>query len=133
MLRFACALLVLLLLAGCSPPAPLTVTAITSELTDEGIRPAMWRVPGGEQITLNLSNTGSQVHSWTLLTAPPDIPVKNAPEPRVLVQFSLAPGEKQVVTFRAPAAPGEYGLACSQPGHLAKEGSVRLLVVQPGY
>jgi len=94
-------------------------------------------VAAGQEVTLTLKNVGtmpkaSMAHNWTLLKAGSDaaafanaavthkaddyFPTELADE--VLAHTKLlGPKESDTITFKAPAAPGEYTYLCTFPGH----------------
>lgn len=113
-----------------------------SSLTIEGndrmrFLPDRFTVRAGEEITLTLRNVGTMPkatmgHNLAILemgvapisfaTAAVRHPDKAyvAPEyaDRVIVASEvLGPGESEVLTFTAPAVPGDYPFVCSFPGH----------------
>lgn len=125
--------LCLLALTACSPQPARATTSIQATLSESAIQPGMWRIPGGQQITLIISNIGSENHTWVLLKDPPTEPFGADDEPNILFQVALGPAETRTVEFLAPAAPGEYSVASSTPGDLEKGMVARVVVVQPGY
>ena len=132
MRRAFASLLFLVLLAACGGPRA-TTTSISATLTEYAITPAEWRVPAGQQINLTVSNQGKKSHEWVLLKDPPTEPFGADDEAGLLFRVSLAPGANQTVTFKAPAAPGEYSVTSGLPGDLEGGMLAKLVVVQPGY
>jgi len=128
-----CLVLCAVLLGACSAQPRKAVTAIAVVINNDRFTPSEWRVPGGQMITLKISNETTQEHEWVLLTDPPTEPFSADDEAKVVYRLGIAAGETRTVTFQAPAAPGEYSAACSKPGHLEKGEVGKLLVVQPGY
>lgn len=125
--------LVMFLLASCCGQPSKTSTSIEVTLQEYRFLPTQWRIPAGQEITLFLKNEGKKNHDWVLLRFPPTEPFDADDESNVLLRVNVEAGESKTVQFRAPAAPGEYSVASSQPGDLEKGMSARLLVVQPGY
>jgi uncharacterized cupredoxin-like copper-binding protein len=126
-------LLLTLLLTACggqprSASAQMQVTISTDRFT-----PNQWRIPGGESIQIQILNQTQIAHEWVLLKAPPKDPYGAEEEAQVLVRIQVAAGETRSAQFRAPAAPGEYSVTCSIPGHLEKGEIGKVVVVQPGY
>lgn len=133
-----------LMLSGCGDKqapetaAPETVSSITIEGTDRmRFTPDRFAVKAGETIELTLKNIGTMPketmgHNLAIIepgvspiafaTAAVRHPDKAyvAPEfaDRVIAATAvLGPGESEVLTFTAPAVPGDYPFVCSFPGH----------------
>jgi plastocyanin len=125
--------LIVLILCSCSGSARPSTTSIEVTINEYRYAPAAWRIPGGQEITLQLTNQGKLDHDWILLTDPPTEPFSADDEARIIWRVSLKAGETRTVQFLAPAAPGEYSVTSAQP-HDLEEGLVgKVLVVQPGY
>ena len=107
------------------------------------------RAKAGERLSVTLVNQGttpkfSMGHNWVLLglaanvetflvdaaEAPTTEYVPAARRADVLATTKLlGPGERDTVTFAAPAAPGRYPFICSFPGH-AQVGMRGVLIVE---
>ncbi|MGE9297159.1 MAG: plastocyanin/azurin family copper-binding protein [Puniceicoccales bacterium] len=107
-------------------------------------------VPANKKITLTLHNEGRMpreimVHNLVVLKPGSDINLFTAessfaedtdyiPEEYedwiVAHTKTLAAGESETITFRAPKVPGEYPFICSYPGHAAAgmKGIMRVVV-----
>lgn len=131
--KIAAFILFSLIITACAAQPARASTSIQAALSDSAIQPALWRIPAGQDITLNVANTGKGNHSWVLLKDPPTEPFSTDDELNMIFQVTLAPAETRTVVFRAPAAPGEYSVTSSLPGDLEKGMVARVLVVQPGY
>ncbi len=116
-----------LLLAACGPQ---TVT-LSSTLTEFEFDPPRWEVPAGAQVELTLTNDGTVVHDWVLMSQDYEIePPADEEEAQLAVQeFELDPGETQTFTFTAPDEPGEYPVVCTEPGHL-EAGMAGALIIE---
>lgn len=99
--------------------------------------PARFSVRTGDTITLTLHNIGqmpkeSMGHNLAILKPGMNInafaaaAVRHAAQLYIPPEYAdqvvaatgvLGPGEKEVITFTAPATPGEYPFVCSFPGH----------------
>jgi azurin len=141
----ACLSALLLLTAACgggdAPDAsavepPVTEITITG---DDRMRfaPTRFTVRAGETITLTLDNIGrmpkeSMGHNLAILDRGVNVNafaaaavgyannryIPSAYADRVIAATNvLGPGEKEVITFAAPSAAGEYPFVCSFPGH----------------
>ena len=104
---------------GSEPSTDLKVTVKEFQFT-----PNTWTVPAGEQISIEITNSGTVTHEWVLLqagvqiTSEDDLP---ATEEELLADFvnveeEVEPGETKTLTFQAPAA-GSYQIICAIPDH----------------
>jgi uncharacterized cupredoxin-like copper-binding protein len=75
------------------------------------------KVKPGSQVTVQLRNTGTLVHSFF------------SPELGVATSVKVPGGQSGTVTFTAPQAPGTYRFVCDEPGH-TEAGMVGEAVVQ---
>lgn len=104
---------VLFFTAACTPQVIQGSSTIEVVMSSSGFQPMQWVVPAGEQITVNVQNTTTEQHSWTLLErfprpdASPDDPL-----PSALFRTQIEPESKQTFTFSAPLGPGEYRVLC---------------------
>ena len=83
----------------------------------------------GQQVTVNVQNTGSLEHNWILI--PPSADPLTAKDTDALSGASsgtLASGETKTFTFTAPPA-GQYKFVCTVEGHAAA-GMVGTLTVR---
>ncbi len=139
--------LIALLTAGCgqndtsstapaaAPSAPRTVEITAGDAMKYSI--ASFEAKPGEEITVILTNTGSQPkevmgHNWILLRAGTDagafstaavaakatdyFPTALADQVIAHIEL-LGPRKSGQVTFKAPVTPGEYPFLCSFPAH----------------
>jgi len=116
-------------LAACGGGGGGASTTITSDMQDFKYDPPEYTVPAGEQITLELSNTGAVEHEWAIQSTPATAPYDEADKANQLVSFILGPGESSTFTFTAPSEAGDYQIVCGIPGHL-EAGMVGTLTVQ---
>jgi uncharacterized cupredoxin-like copper-binding protein len=89
-------------------------------LSDFKFDPNTWEVPAGAEVTLNLTNEGTQEHEWVLMVLGKDatIPFSEDDEGNIFWEHEVQPGESASVTFTAPTEPGEYHIVCGTAGHL---------------
>jgi len=121
------------LLAACQPGKPEAVTALRIEFSGEGLTLSAPRIIAGEQIRLTLANPGGEEHSlWLVGKTVSDFRTP-VPTRYILFQTRVPANQTVEVTFTAPQAAGTYHWACSQPGHLEKGESAKVIVVQPDY
>jgi hypothetical protein len=123
----------LCLLTACSGRGTLTTTHIEAVLGEDRYTPSQWRIPGGQEITLKLTNDTPEEREWALFIDPPSEPYSAEDEANLIVKFSVPPNQSQIVTFIAPAAPGEYSVSSTLPGQLEAGLLGKVTVVQPGY
>lgn len=126
-------LVLLCFLAACSGQGLTTTTQIEAVIGADRYTPAQWRIPGGQEITLKLSNSTAEVREWALLIDPPSEPYDGDDTEKLILKFSVAAGESKTVTFTSPAAPGEYSVTSTLPGQLEDGLLGKVTIVQPGY
>lgn len=121
-----------LLLAACKPARPAAFTTLTVTIKPAGISLSSQRLIAGGAIVLTLTNTTQQDHHLVILSREPQ---KNhlVDERDILYQIKLAPGETLTDVFRAPQAPGEYSVRCSESDHAEKGESTKIVVVHADY
>ena len=121
----------LVLLTGCAGGA--AKTRHTVIMTDFSYTPNEIRVPAGEQITLEISNSGAVVHNFIIVKSGADIGADfdAADEAGVYWKIEVLPGGSQTTAFTAPSEPGEYPIVCSTPGHFLAGMTGKLTVVAP--
>ena len=129
---FFLAVLVTMVLASCGGGGPSTTINVT--LTDFQFTPNQFTIPAGQEITLNVVNTGAVVHNFVIMklgtTAGPAF--EDDDNANVFWQErDIPPGGDISVTFTAPADPGEYQVVCRTEGHIAS-GMVGKLIVVAG-
>lgn len=99
-------------------------TSISAQMADFEFTPTSWAVLAGQQITINLSNTGAVEHEWVLLrpgvriARESDLP---GTEEALLSEFvyweaELEPGDSTTLTFTAPSV-GNYQVICAIEDH----------------
>jgi hypothetical protein len=123
----------LCLLAACSGSGLATTTHIKAVLNTDSYTPSQWRIPGGEEITLELTNETPEEREWALFIDTPSEPYSPEDEANLIIKFSVPAHQSKTVTFTAPAAPGEYSVTSTIPGQM-EDGLVgKVTIVQPGY
>ncbi len=99
-------------------------------MTDFKFDPASYNVTAGQQITVNLKNTGSVAHTWTVMKTPISGSYSDANASDILFNSDqVQPGSSKTVTFTAPSTAGDYQVICTVPGHL-EAGMVGHLIVK---
>ena len=126
-------LLGICLLTACSGSGMTTTTHIKAVIDTDRYTPAQWRIPGGQEITLELTNTTPEEREWALFIDTPSEPYSAEDEPNLIIKFSVPANQSKTVTFTAPAAPGEYSVTSTLPGQMEAGLLGKVTIVQPGY
>ncbi len=118
-----------LVLSACGASGPSTNLKV--ELTDFHFVPDKFVVPAGQEITLNLKNSGAVVHEYVIMKSGQTVGDDFGPEDEenIYWEVEVDPGASKTVTFTAPADSGEYQLVCGTEGHF-KAGMVGTLTVK---
>jgi uncharacterized cupredoxin-like copper-binding protein len=93
---------------------------LSVELTDFTFAPDTFTVPAGQEVTLNLKNTGKVEHEFVIIKLGQQVtmPFDDDDEAKVYWEVEVGAGESQSVKFTAPAEPGTYAVVCGQPQHI---------------
>ena len=83
--------LCLCLLTACSGRAPLTTTHIEATIEEDRYIPTQWRIPGGQEITLDLTNKTAEEGEWALFIEAPSEPYSADDEPNLILKFDVLP------------------------------------------
>ena len=121
-----------LAVASCGGGGPTTTINVT--MTDFQFAPNQFTVPAGQEITLNVVNTGAVVHNFVIikLGSTAGAAFEDDDDANVYWQErDIQPGGDISVTFIAPTEPGEYEVVCRTEGHIAS-GMVGKLIVVAG-
>jgi uncharacterized cupredoxin-like copper-binding protein len=90
--------------------------AVHVKLTDKmAFEPATFTLKTNQQVDLELENTGTLKHNFTI--------------DELKINQDVAPGAKEHVIFTAPDKPGQLQFYCNVPGH-REAGMVGTLVVE---
>jgi uncharacterized cupredoxin-like copper-binding protein len=123
------------LLAACggSGGAGAPAASLSVEMTEFTFTPKEMTVFSGRETTLELKNSGSVEHAFTILkkgvaAQTPFDREKQAGD--ILVEFKVGTGQSETVKFTLPE-PGEYSLVCAIPGHMEAGMVGKLTAVQP--
>ncbi len=122
-----------LAISACSGRTSQTSKVINVVVSEYRYVPAEWRIPAGQDITLQISNQGQQDHEWVLLKDPPSEPFDAGEEANILFKVAIKAGQSLTIQFKAPAAPGEYSVTSGIPGDLEKGLEAKVVIVQPGF
>ena len=121
-----------LLLTSCGEAGPTTTINVT--LMDFQFTPNQFTVPAGQEITINVTNTGAVVHNFIIMKLGTTAGATYEEDDDANVYWDekdIEPGGDFSVTFTAPTEPGEYEVVCRTEGHIAS-GMVGKLVVVAG-
>jgi len=119
-------------LASCGEQGP--ATEINVNMTDFQFTPNQFTVPAGQEITLNVVNTGAVVHNFVIMNFGTTAGDAFADDDETNIYWQerdIQPGGDFNVTFVAPTEPGEYQVVCRTEGHIAS-GMVGKLIVVAG-
>ena len=132
MKRFQYLLIVLLSLALASCGGGGATTTINVTTTDFQFTPNQFTVPAGQEITVNVLNTGAVVHNFIIMklgTTAGEAYDEDDDANVFWEEVDIQPGGDISATFTAPAEPGEYQVVCRTPGHIASGMIGKLIVV----
>ena len=126
------AVLLSLVLTSCGGGGLTTTINVT--MTDFQFTPNQFTVPAGQEITLNVTNTGAVVHNFIIMKLGTTAGATYEDDDDANVYWEerdIQPGGDFSVTFTAPTEPGEYEVVCRTEGHIAS-GMVGKLIVVAG-
>lgn len=103
-----------LVLAACGGSSGNT---ISTTMTEFKFTPNTWTVSAGQQVTLNLTNSGTVEHSWVLMSKPVTGSFSNADKANIIFSKTVPAGQSASATFTAPSTAGSYQVLCDVPGH----------------
>ncbi|MCI0549705.1 MAG: cupredoxin domain-containing protein [Anaerolineae bacterium] len=124
--------LLTLIIASCGGAGPTTTLNVT--MTDFQFTPNQFTVPAGQEITLNVTNTGAVVHNFIIMNLGTTAGATYEEDDDANVYWQerdIQSGGDFSVTFTAPTEPGEYEVVCRTEGHIAS-GMVGKLIVVAG-
>jgi len=131
-LSYLLVVILALLLSSCGEAGPTTTINVT--LMDFQFTPNQFTVPAGQEITINVTNTGAVVHNFIIMKLGTTAGATYEEDDDANVYWGekdIQPGGDLSVTFTAPKEPGEYEVVCRTEGHIAS-GMVGKLVVVAG-
>ncbi len=105
-------------------------STIDVTMADIKFDPSTWTVNAGSQVTVNIKNTGTVEHTWTVMKTPISGSYTAANQSDIYYNSDKIPaGTTKTVTFTAPSQPGNYQVICTVPGHF-EAGMVGQLTVK---
>ncbi len=99
-------------LIGCSGGGE----SIEAEAVDFAFTPTSWTVTEGAEVTLTLTNNGTEEHEWVIMSEEISSGAEFS-EDLVIWEMEAGPELSAKDTFTAPAA-GTYQIICALDGHL---------------
>jgi uncharacterized cupredoxin-like copper-binding protein len=120
-----------LILTACGAGGPSTTIDVT--MTDFQFTPNTFKIPAGQEITVNAVNNGAVEHEFVIFKLGTDAGEEFGPEDEenIYWEVEVLAGQSSTVTFTAPSEPGEYYITCGTEGHLVA-GMVGSLTVVAG-
>jgi len=121
-----------LALTSCAGGSKSPSTELNVTLTDFQFTPNQFTVPAGQEIALNVANTGAVIHNFVIMKLGQSAGTEfdDSDTPNVYWQVELAPGGSTETSFVAPSDPGDYEVVCRTPGHLQAGMIAKLTVVE---
>ncbi len=123
-----------LLLVGCANPLSLIESAsdeIDFSLDSGSCLDEQWVVPGGEEISVRLTNPLDMPQIFIIMARAATPPFDIQDEDRIFFSVPVPPGVTET-SFAAPAMPAEYQVICGPADDLEPLGRNLLIVVQSG-
>jgi uncharacterized cupredoxin-like copper-binding protein len=116
-------------LAACGAAGPSTHLKV--DLMEFTFTPANFTVPAGQEITLDLTNSGAVMHDFIIMkygtTVGDDFGDEDVPN--IYWKAETEPGTSATYTFTAPSQPGDYQVVCGVKGHYQAGMVAKLTVV----
>jgi uncharacterized protein len=106
-------------------------TTLNVTATDKGYDSSTYTVPAGQEVTLNLTNTGVLEHEFAILKKGEHVtpPFGEKDEDKILWELDgVEAGTTKSATFTAPTEAGEYDVICGIPGHIELGMTATLIV-----
>ncbi len=112
------AMLATLVLAACAGSGGGGGATLDVTLNEFSFTPNTWTVNAGQQVTINIKNTGTVTHDFTIMKTPISGSFTDADKANeVWASPMVSAGQSQTATFTAPTTPGSYQVVCTESGH----------------
>ncbi len=112
------AMLATLVLAACAGSGGGGGATLDVTLNEFSFTPNTWTVNAGQQVTINIKNTGTVTHDFTIMKTPISGSFTDADKANeVWASPMVSAGQSQTATFTAPTTPGTYQVVCTEAGH----------------
>ncbi len=103
--------------------------SISADAEEFAFSPTSWTITEGAEVTLTLTNNGTEEHEWVILSE--EITAEDQfTEDLVIWEMEAEPGVAAQGSFTAPAA-GTYQVICALDGHFSS-GMAGTLTVEEG-
>lgn len=108
-------------------------TNLEVDMVEFMYNPDAYTVPAGQEITIELKNSGAIVHDFVIMKLGTQVsmPFDDNDKDNVYWEHEVGAGQSDTVTFTAPSEPGEYQVVCGIPGHMEAGMIGTLTVVAP--
>lgn len=95
-------------------------TRISVDMTDFAFTPNQYKVPAGQEITLQVAHDGLVTHEFIIMKYGTEVGehFNEEDRPNIYWQIDVQPGESNSFTFQAPDQPGTYQVVCGMAGHV---------------
>lgn len=123
----------LLILTTCQAVRSPASTSFKIEFGEDGFLISAQRLIASASITVTAVNRAASDHQFMILSEPLSKGIESLVPGQVIFQMLVPVNQTVTGSFQAPPAPGEYWLICSEPGHLEKGESGKIVVVHPDY
>jgi plastocyanin len=127
LVRYAMFVVFAMMLAACGGGG---ATKIDVVLDDHSFTPDKVSIAAGQEITVTVTNKGTEEHEWVLFNLGKDAgeAFGDEDEGNIYWEIEAEPGETKTETFTAPSEPGEYYITCGIEDHL-QQGMVGKVIV----
>jgi len=100
-------------------------------LDDHSFTPDKVSIAAGQEITITVTNKGTEEHEWVLFNLGQDAgeAFGDEDEGNIFWEVEVDPGAAITQTFIAPVEPGEYQIVCGTAGHYIAGMIGKLIVV----
>jgi plastocyanin len=107
-------------------------TKIDVTLDDHSFSPDEVSIAAGEEITITVTNKGTEEHEWVIFNKGKDAgeAFGDEDEGNIYWEIEALPGESKTETFTAPAEAGEYYITCGIEDHLEQGMVGKVMVVK---
>lgn len=115
-------IMLVILLTGCGGKAAAgrPSTKLIVDMNEFMFEPTSYTIPAGQEITIDLKNSGAVEHDFTIMKK--GIEIKGSFDPEkyandMVFHATLPTMQSGTFTFTAPTEPGEYQVICGIVGH----------------
>ncbi len=108
-------------------------TSLKVDMVEFMFNPDTYTVPAGQEITIELKNSGAILHEFVIMKFGTEIsmPFDDNDADNVYWEHEVEAGQTDTLTFTAPSEPGEYQVVCAIAGHIEAGMIGKLVVVAP--